>query len=87
MGTVVIFFVLTLTRLSCRNFPKAADVWEDILVDHPTDMLALKFAHDAYFYMGAQVPMRDSVARVLPYWKPHIPLFRYGQADTTRKAS
>lgn len=77
MGTVVIFFVLTVTHVSCRNFPKASDVWEDILVDYPTDMLALKFAHDAYFYMGAQVPMRDSVARVLPYWKPHIPLFRY----------
>uniref|UniRef100_A0A3Q1G6R1 Tetratricopeptide repeat protein 38 n=1 Tax=Acanthochromis polyacanthus TaxID=80966 RepID=A0A3Q1G6R1_9TELE len=59
------------------NFPKACDVWEDILVDHPTDMLALKFSHDGYFYMGAQTPMRDSVARVLPYWKPHMPLSSY----------
>ncbi|XP_039664595.1 tetratricopeptide repeat protein 38 isoform X2 [Perca fluviatilis] len=59
------------------HFPKACDVWEDILVDHPTDMLALKFAHDAYFYMGAQAQMRDSVARVLPHWKPHMPLFSY----------
>ncbi|XP_034734297.1 tetratricopeptide repeat protein 38 isoform X2 [Etheostoma cragini] len=58
-------------------FPKACDLWEDILVDHPTDMLALKFAHDAYFYMGAQTQMRDSVARVLPHWKPHMPLFSY----------
>lgn len=40
-------------------------------------MLALKFAHDAYFYMGAQMQMRDSVARVLPHWKPHMPLSRY----------
>lgn len=60
-----------------RDFPKAADVWEEILLDHPTDMTALKFAHDAYFYMGAQLPMRDSVIRVLPHWKPHIPLYRY----------
>ncbi|CAN9498745.1 unnamed protein product [Ophioblennius macclurei] len=59
------------------NFPKACQVWEDILVDHPTDLLALKFAHDSYFYMGAQLPMRDSVARVLPYWKPHMPLYSY----------
>lgn len=59
------------------NFPKACEVWEDILLDHPTDMLALKFAHDAYFYMGAQTQMRDSVARVLPHWKPHMPLFSY----------
>lgn len=59
-----------------RNFPKACDAWEDILLDHPTDLLALKFAHDAYFYMGAQIPMRDSVARVLPFWKPHMPMSR-----------
>lgn len=63
--------------VSCRDFPKAADAWEDILLDHPTDMTALKFAHDAYFYMGAQLPMRDSVIHVLPHWKPHAPLYRY----------
>lgn len=59
-----------------RNFSRAVDVWEDILLDHPTDMTALKFAHDTYFYMGAQLPMRDSVIRVLPHWKPHVPLYR-----------
>lgn len=58
----------------------AADVWEDILLDHPTDMTALKFVHDTYFYMGAQLPMRDSVVRVLPHWKPHVPLYRYQHA-------
>uniref|UniRef100_A0AAQ5XI20 Tetratricopeptide repeat protein 38 n=1 Tax=Amphiprion ocellaris TaxID=80972 RepID=A0AAQ5XI20_AMPOC len=66
--------VKAMELFSHGNFPKACDVWEDILVDHPTDLLALKFSHDAYFYMGAQTPMRDSVARVLPYWKPHMPL-------------
>ena len=52
-------------------------MWESILVEHPTDLLALKFAHDGYFFMGAQTQLRDSVARVLPFWKPHIPLYRY----------
>ncbi|TDH09271.1 hypothetical protein EPR50_G00085010 [Perca flavescens] len=69
--------VKAMELFSRGNFPKACDVWEDILVDHPTDMLALKFAHDAYFYMGTQTQMRDSVARVLPHWKPHMPLFSY----------
>ncbi|KAM5289423.1 tetratricopeptide repeat protein 38 [Ctenodactylus gundi] len=59
------------------NFPKACDLWEEILRDHPTDMLALKFAHDAYFYLGYQEQMRDSVARVYPFWKPHLPLSSY----------
>lgn len=56
---------------------KACDVWEDILVEHPTDMLALKFSHDGFFYLGEQTQMRDSVARVLPHWKSHMPLYSY----------
>lgn len=69
--------VKAIELFSQGNFPKACDAWEDILLDHPTDLLALKFAHDAYFYMGAQIPMRDSVARVLPFWKPHMPMSSY----------
>lgn len=64
--------------LASRNFPKACDLWEQILRDHPTDMLALKFSHDAYFYLGYQEQMRDSVARIYPFWTPDIPLSRYG---------
>ncbi|XP_053478809.1 tetratricopeptide repeat protein 38 [Ictalurus furcatus] len=56
---------------------KACDVWEDILLEHPTDMLALKFSHDSFFYLGEQTQMRDSVARVLPHWKSHMPLYSY----------
>uniref|UniRef100_A0A8C2I340 Tetratricopeptide repeat domain 38 n=1 Tax=Cyprinus carpio TaxID=7962 RepID=A0A8C2I340_CYPCA len=56
---------------------KACEVWEGILVDHPTDMLALKFAHDGFFYLGEQTQMRDSVARVLPHWKPQMPFYSY----------
>lgn len=63
--------------LASRNFPKACDLWEQILQDHPTDMLALKFSHDAYFYLGYQEQMRDSVARVYPFWTPDIPLSRW----------
>uniref|UniRef100_F7ARB6 Tetratricopeptide repeat protein 38 n=1 Tax=Equus caballus TaxID=9796 RepID=F7ARB6_HORSE len=59
------------------NFPKASELWEQILRDHPTDMLALKFSHDTYFYLGHQEQMRDSVARVYPFWTPNIPLSSY----------
>ncbi|KAG2460244.1 TTC38 protein, partial [Polypterus senegalus] len=55
-------------------FTKACDIWETILLDHPTDILALKFVHDTYFYLGYQPQMRDSVARVLPFWGSHVPL-------------
>lgn len=72
-------------RLHCRavvqlgkgNMYAACRLWEDVLVDHPTDMLALKLAHDCYFYLGRQREMRDSVARVLPAWRPSEPLYGY----------
>ncbi|XP_031794403.1 tetratricopeptide repeat protein 38 [Sarcophilus harrisii] len=57
--------------------PKACTIWEQILQDYPTDMLALKFSHDTYFYLGYQLQMRDSVARVFPHWAPSIPLSSY----------
>nr|XP_057920513.1 tetratricopeptide repeat protein 38-like isoform X2 [Doryrhamphus excisus]XP_057920514.1 tetratricopeptide repeat protein 38-like isoform X2 [Doryrhamphus excisus] len=59
------------------NIPKASDVWEDILIEHPTDLLALAFANSGYYFTGSFNRMRDSIARVLPHWKPHIPLSRY----------
>jgi len=47
---------------------KAALSWEDVLLQYPTDMLALKMASDTYFFLGKQEELRDSVARVLPFW-------------------
>ncbi|XP_051016106.1 tetratricopeptide repeat protein 38-like [Acomys russatus] len=59
------------------NLPKACDRWELILRDHPTDMLALKFSHRTYFLLGNHEEMRDSVARVYPFWTPSIPFSSY----------
>ncbi|KAJ8322004.1 hypothetical protein KUTeg_000475, partial [Tegillarca granosa] len=56
------------------DMTKACQVWEDILCEHPLDMLALKYAHDSYFYLGYQPQMRDSVAR-LSLWNA---LFWFG---------
>ncbi|XP_062585103.1 tetratricopeptide repeat protein 38-like [Saccostrea cucullata] len=52
-------------------------IWESILVDNPLDMLALKFAHDSYFYQAHHPQMRDSIARVMPHWKSSMPLYSY----------
>ncbi|VDK79041.1 unnamed protein product [Litomosoides sigmodontis] len=51
--------------------------WEKILNETPNDLLALKFAHDGYFYLGDKRAIRDSVARVLPKWKPTTPCYSY----------
>jgi tetratricopeptide (TPR) repeat protein len=55
----------------------ATDIWEDILIDHPTDALALRFAHDSYFYLGHSLSIRDSVARVLPAWDAANPNYGF----------
>ena len=46
----------------------AVRAWEEILADHPRDVLALRLAHHAYFYMGAAGGMLASVERVLDAW-------------------
>ncbi|HEV3045409.1 MAG TPA: tetratricopeptide repeat protein [Roseiarcus sp.] len=56
---------------------RATDIWEDILVDHPVDALALRFAHDSYFYLGHSLSIRDSVARALPFWDAANPNYGY----------
>ncbi len=59
-----------------RNF-EAADRWEDILVDWPTDALALRLVQDAYFFLGMSNAIRNSVARVTPTWDPDNPLYGF----------
>lgn len=55
----------------------AAAIWEQILVEHPGDVWALRFAHDTYFYLGEAAVMRDSLARVLPTWSREHALYGY----------
>ncbi|XP_009707212.1 PREDICTED: tetratricopeptide repeat protein 38, partial [Cariama cristata] len=69
--------VAALDMFASGQLPKACDLWEQILQSHPTDLLALKFSHDTYFYLGYHIQMRDSVARVYPFWTPDIPLSSY----------
>lgn len=51
----------------------ATDLWEDILIEHPLDILALKLGHFTHFYFGDAAELRDSVARVLPLWSESTP--------------
>ena len=69
--------VKAIEHLQVGNLSKAVDYWEDILLENPTDMLALKFAHTAYFYMGSGKEISDSVARVIPLWSNSTPLYGY----------
>jgi tetratricopeptide (TPR) repeat protein len=56
---------------------KAVDIWEEILIDHPHDVLAIKLAHFHHFYLGHSRELRDSAARVLPVWSESTPGYGY----------
>jgi tetratricopeptide (TPR) repeat protein len=48
-------------------------VWEGILGEHPTDVLAFRLAHFNNFWLGRPQDMCASVERVLPKWSPDLP--------------
>jgi tetratricopeptide (TPR) repeat protein len=51
----------------------ALDRWEQILTEHPTDILAIRLAQFITSYLGRSKAIRDSVERVLPAWDPGMP--------------
>ncbi len=55
----------------------AARRCEAILLDHPRDALAVRYATDLYYYLGDSAAIRDTVARVLPQWDEADPLFGF----------
>ena len=48
------------------RFGDACSAWEDILVEHPNDGLAMMAAHQGDFFLGQSSELRDRVARRLP---------------------
>lgn len=52
----------------------ACRVWDELLMEHPRDALALQWAHLWDFYRGDAVALRQRPARVLPEWDESDPL-------------
>lgn len=62
----------------------AVRLWEEILLDFPTDIHALKLANISYLYLGQPDQLRDANARVLPAWEAQRPpLTRYAYLHAT----
>ena len=59
------------------NTTEAAACLEEILVDHPSDMLALRIAHYLHFYAGDGDAMAASTGRVLSRWSEDHPHYHY----------
>jgi hypothetical protein len=54
---------------------KAAAIWEQILVDHPHDILAFRLHHFVNFWLGRADIMLASVLSVEKHWSDAIPGF------------
>ncbi len=59
------------------DWARACQLWETILVDNPTDIAALLFAHLFDFFRGDALNLRRRPQRVLPAWRPDMPLYGY----------
>lgn len=59
------------------DWEAACRLWEGILIEHPRDVAALLFAHLFDFYRGDALNLRRRPQRVLPAWRPDMPLYSY----------
>ncbi len=50
------------------DIDRALAVWETILAEHPTDLLAFRLVHFNNFWLGRPERMLESVERLLPSW-------------------
>lgn len=50
------------------DLDRALGTWEQILAEHPHDVLAFRLAHFNNFWLGRPGAMRVSVERVMPKW-------------------
>lgn len=55
----------------------ACRTWDELLLDHPRDALALQWAHLWDFYRGDAPALRLRPARVLPEWDEADPLYAH----------
>lgn len=69
--------MVALHTLLAGDWHGACREWETLLLQHPRDALALQWAHLFDFYRGDATQLRQRVARVLPEWDEHDPLYPY----------
>lgn len=56
---------------------RTLSLWEAILTDYPTDVVALRLSHFGYLYRGRSRELRDSINRVAYAWDPEHPWYGY----------
>lgn len=65
--------VSALEELYKGNQLRAISYWEQLLINYPLDIVALKIVHLHYFRLGDMPNLRDTSARVAHAWNDSIP--------------
>lgn len=65
--------IAALQAWTLQDMASALAIWDGILVQHPTDILAFRLHHFAAFWMGRADVMRDVAERSIPAWGPGVP--------------
>src|SRR3984957_7735979 len=55
------------------DLDRTLTIWDDIVTEHPTDVLAFRLAHFNHFWLGRPQAKRTSVERVFREWGPDMP--------------
>ncbi|MDP1899535.1 MAG: tetratricopeptide repeat protein [Rubrivivax sp.] len=64
-------------RLLEGRWHAACRTWDELLLEHPRDALALQWVQQWDFYRGDAAGLRQRPARVLPLWDEGDPLFAH----------
>uniref|UniRef100_A0AC35U6I9 Tetratricopeptide repeat protein 38 n=1 Tax=Rhabditophanes sp. KR3021 TaxID=114890 RepID=A0AC35U6I9_9BILA len=63
--------------IATGNSKQALVYYEQILAEHPTDLMALKFSQNAYLFTGNSYGIRDSVGRVVNHYSNQDPMYPF----------
>ncbi len=59
------------------DFARGVQLYGEIAVEHPRDLLAVQTAHIGDFALGQSTFLRDRIAQVLPHWNADVPGYGY----------
>ena len=55
------------------DIDRSLTIWDDIVTEHPMDVVAIRLAHFNNFWLGRPEAMRASIEQVFPKWSPDMP--------------
>lgn len=65
--------IAALAALHRGDTKSACQIWDEILVEHPRDILSARLHHHHSFWLGRNYGMRDAVGRLQSSWDESVP--------------